>query len=272
MPELPEVETTLRGIQPHLQGATIREIAVREQRLREPVSPTLADCTGLRITGLKRRAKYIICELSDHSHWLIHLGMSGSLRLCKPSEVFKKHDHLAVTLSNRLQLRFHDPRRFGIFLHLPAGDPTEHKLLNSLGPEPLSPEFTPAVLARAFRTRNAPVKTVIMDSKVVVGVGNIYASEALFRSGIRPQTPASKLTKPRIAKLTAAIRTVIESSILQGGTTLRDFLHSDGSPGYFSQSLTVYGRAGEPCRTCGTAIQQAVLGQRSTFWCPKCQR
>ena len=271
MPELPEVEITLRGIQPHLTGITIREIVVREARLREPVSPTLADCTGLRILGLKRRAKYIICQLSDHSHWLIHLGMSGNLRIIKPSEPFKKHDHLAITLSNGLQLRFHDPRRFGMFSHI-TGDPANHKLLSGLGPEPLSPEFTPEVLTQAFRTRNSPVKTVIMDAKVVVGVGNIYASEALFHAGIRPQTPAAKLSKPRIAKLTGAIRTVIENSISQGGTTLRDFLHSDGSPGYFRQSLSVYGRAGEPCRVCGTIIKQAVLGQRSTFWCPTCQR
>lgn len=272
MPELPEVETTLRGIQPYLTGATICDVIVRDARLREPVSRTLPDCLGLRIVGLKRRAKYIICEISDHSHWLIHLGMSGSLRIVKPTEPFKKHDHIAITMSNGLQLRFHDPRRFGMFCHIPTGDPDDHKLLRDLGPEPLSPDFTPDVLDRSFRTRNASVKAVIMDAKVVAGIGNIYASEALFHAGIRPQTPAAKISKPRIAKLTEAIRAVIENSILQGGTTLRDFLQSDGSPGYFRQSLFVYGRTGEPCRVCGATIKQATLGQRSTFWCPRCQR
>ena len=272
MPELPEVETTARGIRPHLAGAVVREVIVRNGRLRQPVSASLADCGGRRIVGVERRAKYILCPLDDGSHWLIHLGMSGSLRIVEPGHPFKTHDHVAITLSPSLQLRLHDPRRFGLFLHLPPGDPHQHPLLADLGPEPLSDEFTPASLAAAVRTRTSPIKTAIMDAHVVVGVGNIYASEALFLAGIRPQAAAASLSRPKLVRLHAAIRTVISRAIAQGGTTLRDFLHTDGSPGYFAQSLRVYGRTGQPCHTCQSPIRQKTLGQRSTFWCPTCQR
>ena len=273
MPELPEVETTCRGLAPHVTGATIREVIVRRFDLRQPVSPALADLTGSRIAAVTRRAKYLIFALGPrHGHLLVHLGMSGSLRLTSPLDDYKTHDHIALTLSRGKQLRFHDPRRFGLFLHLPPGtDPLGHPLLCGLGPEPLLEEFSAATLKSACRTRSAAIKLVIMDASVVVGVGNIYASEALFRAGIRPSTAARKLSGPKLGKLVVAIRAVLTEAIAAGGTTLRDFLHSDGQPGYFRQQLFVYDRAGQPCRHCGTPIKQAVLGQRSTYWCPKCQ-
>jgi formamidopyrimidine-DNA glycosylase len=272
MPELPEVETTRRGVEPHLAGHRITDVIVRHRGLRQPVSESLDSIVGDRFTAVRRRAKYLIFELKRGGSLLVHLGMSGSLRLADPATEFKKHDHVALTLDSKKQLRFHDPRRFGIFLHLPEGDPLEHPLLRGLGPEPLDGDFTTAHLARACSGRNVAIKLAIMDPKVVVGVGNIYASEALFRAGIRPATPASRVTKPRLAKLVASIRQVLTESIEQGGTTLRDFLNSDGEPGYFAQSLFVYERKGEPCRICRTLIQHAVIGQRSTYWCPKCQR
>jgi formamidopyrimidine-DNA glycosylase len=202
---------------------------------------------------------------------LIHLGMSGSLRVISPTDPWKTHDHVGITLKNGRQLRFHDPRRFGLVLRL-TGDPLSHPLLKDLGPEPLGEGFTAAHLQAACAKRSAAIKLVIMDAKVVVGVGNIYASEALFRAGILPRTPAKRVSKPRLAKLAAAIREVLTDAIAEGGTTLRDFLHSDGEPGYFRQKLFVYDRKGGPCRVCGTLIRHAVIGQRSTYWCPQCQK
>ncbi len=271
MPELPEVETTRRGIEPHVLGVRIAEVIVRRRDLRQPVSADLAAIEGRRITDVRRRSKYLLLGIEDGSTVLIHLGMSGSLRVIPPSEPWKTHDHVGITLENGKQLRFHDPRRFGLVLRL-TGDPAEHPLLRHLGPEPLGDDFTAACLQAACAKRSAAIKLVIMDAKVVVGVGNIYASEALFRAGILPRTPANKLSKPRLARLAEAIRQVLTESIEQGGTTLRDFLHSDGKPGYFKQRLFVYDRTGEPCRVCATPIRHAVLGQRATYWCPKCQR
>jgi formamidopyrimidine-DNA glycosylase len=272
MPELPEVETTRRGVEPHLVGSTVREVIVRHRGLRLPVPETIDAITGDRFTAVRRRSKYLILDLGNSGCLLVHLGMSGSLRLAEPAAEFKKHDHIALTLDSDKQLRFHDPRRFGIFLHLPAGDPLDHPLLKDLGPEPLEAGFTAEHLAAACRGRQASIKLVIMDAKVVVGVGNIYASEALFRAGIRPATPACRVSRPRWAKLAGAIREVLAESIAQGGTTLRDFLNSDGEPGYFRQRLFVYDRKGEPCRVCRTAVRHAVMGQRSTYWCPACQK
>jgi formamidopyrimidine-DNA glycosylase len=272
MPELPEVETTRRGVEPHVAGKSVREVIVRHRGLRQPVPESLDDLAGDRFTAVRRRAKYLIFDLERSGCLLVHLGMSGSLRMVDPAADFKKHDHIALTLDSGKQLRFHDPRRFGIFLHLPHGDPLAHPLLRSLGPEPLGEDFTPRHLASACATRSAAIKLVIMDPKVVVGVGNIYASEALFRAGIRPEAEARRISKPRLAKLVAAIREVLADSIAQGGTTLRDFLNSDGEPGYFRQRLFVYDRKNEPCRVCGTPIRHAVMGQRSTYWCPKCQK
>ena len=271
MPELPEVETTRRGIEPHVTGAKVREVIVKRHDLRQPVSPTLASIEGRKIRSVIRRSKYLLFGIDDGSTVMIHLGMSGSLRVIGPEDAWKKHDHLGITLSNGKQLRFHDPRRFGLALHLTL-PPEEHPLLKNLGPEPLEDAFGAKHLRSACATRKAAIKLVIMDAKVVVGVGNIYASESLFRAGILPQTAANTLTLPRLKRLTAAIKEVLVDSIEQGGTTLRDFLKSDGEPGYFRQKLFVYERKGQPCLKCGTPIRHAVMGQRSTYWCPKCQR
>lgn len=272
MPELPEVETTRRGIEPYVVGRTVGELIIRRRDLRQPVPGSLSEIEGRKILAVRRRSKYLLLEIDDGSTVLIHLGMSGSLRVIDPAADWKKHDHLGITLSGGRQLRFHDPRRFGLVLHFRLPDPMTHPLLSGLGPEPLEAAFNAGVLKAACAKRSSAIKLVIMDAKVVVGVGNIYASEALFRAGIRPDVPACKVSGPRLARLVEAIRAVLFESIEQGGTTLRDFLHSDGEPGYFKQRLFVYDRKGEPCRVCGTAIRHAVLGQRSTYWCPKCQR
>jgi len=272
MPELPEVETTRRGIAPHVEGMQVAEIIVRRYDLRQPISPGITAMEGQRVMTVRRRSKYLLFAMADGSTVLIHLGMSGSLRVVMPAEEWKKHDHFAMTLENARQLRFHDPRRFGLVLHLLENDPLEHILLRSLGPEPLEESFTTAYLYKVCQKRAAAIKQVIMDAKAVVGVGNIYASEALFRAGILPQSPSNKISKARLEKLVIAIREVLHASIIEGGTTLRDFLNSDGQPGYFKQRLSVYDRKGAPCRVCETPIQHAVLGQRSTYWCPRCQK
>lgn len=271
MPELPEVETTRRGIEPHVHGVRISEVIVCRGDLRQPVSKNITAIEGRKITGVRRRSKYLLLGIDDGSTVLIHLGMSGSLRVISPADPWKTHDHVGITLANGKQLRFHDPRRFGLVLRL-TGDPMADPLLKNLGPEPLEHGFTAAHLQAACAKRSAAIKLVIMDAKVVVGVGNIYASEALFRAGILPRTAANRISKPRLAKLVTAIREVLTDAIEKGGTTLRDFLHSDGDPGYFKQQLFVYERKGEPCRICGSPIRHSVLGQRSTYWCPKCQK
>lgn len=271
MPELPEVETTRRGIEPHVLGVRIKEVIVRRRDLRQPVSKSIAEIEGKKITAVHRRSKYLLLEVEAVGNLLVHLGMSGSLRVISPADVWKTHDHVGITLANGKQLRFHDPRRFGLVLLL-RGNPMAHDLLKHLGPEPLEDGFTAKHLQDACAKRSAAIKLVIMDAKVVVGVGNIYASEALFRAGILPRIKANRVSKPRLAKLAQAIREVLGDAIAEGGTTLRDFLHSDGEPGYFRQKLYVYERKGEPCRVCGTPIRHAVLGQRSTYWCPKCQK
>ena len=271
MPELPEVETTRRGIEPHLLGALITEVTIRRRDLRQPVPDSLAELEGCRVTSVGRRSKYLLIGIDNGATLLIHLGMSGSLRLVPESDPWRLHDHIGISFKGGRQLRFHDPRRFGLVLYF-HGDPAGHELLKNLGPEPLEDGFHLDGFAAACAKRSAPIKQVIMDAKVVVGVGNIYASEALFRAGIRPQTPARRLSRARLAKLVAAIREVLSAAILEGGTTLRDFLKSDGEPGYFRQRLMVYERAGKACRICGTPIRQTVMGQRSTYWCPRCQR
>lgn len=271
MPELPEVETTRRGVEPHVCGAVMDEIIVRRRDLRQPVTKGIGALEGRKVLRVSRRSKYLLFEIDGGGTLLIHLGMSGSLRVVSPAEDWRKHDHVGVTLSNGKQLRFHDPRRFGLVLWI-KGDVAEHPLLKHLGPEPLSEDFHVAGLKAACAKRSAAIKQVIMDAKVVVGVGNIYASESLFRAGISPRTQAKRISGPRLKKLVDAIREVLEQSIREGGTTLRDFLNSDGNPGYFKQRLFVYDREGESCRVCGTSIRQAVMGQRSTYWCERCQR
>ncbi|MBE2286827.1 MAG: bifunctional DNA-formamidopyrimidine glycosylase/DNA-(apurinic or apyrimidinic site) lyase [Prosthecobacter sp.] len=270
MPELPEVETTLRGVSPHLIGKRVREVIVRDKRLRWPVPDTIHELEGCRIDSGVRRAKYMLFGTAKGT-LLLHLGMSGNLRILPPDTPWRKHDHLALTLDSGKQLRLHDPRRFGAALWI-QGNPAEHALLRELGPEPLGDDFTTAQLHTACQGKTAAIKQVIMDAHVVVGVGNIYASEALFMAGIDPRKPAGKVTRPRLEKLVAAIREVLAASIEMGGTTLRDFLNESGEPGYFAQTLRVYDREGEPCRVCGARIRRIVQGQRSTFYCPKCQR
>ena len=272
MPELPEVETTRLGITPHVIGQEITEILIRRFDLRWPISENLPELEGSTIVSVSRRSKYLLIETSLGDFVLIHLGMSGSLRVIPQGEAWKKHDHLGISLKNQLQLRYHDPRRFGLALRVPASEITSHPLLQQLGPEPLEEDFTAAHLHSALKNKSIPIKVAIMDAKIVVGVGNIYASESLFRSGIHPKLPANQLSKPRAQKLVTAIKEVLTESITQGGTNLRDFLKSDGEPGYFRQRLFVYDRKDAPCRRCKTPISQEVLAQRSTYWCKKCQK
>lgn len=270
MPELPEVETALRGVSPHVIGKRVREVIVRDKRLRWPVPDAIHELEGCRIEVGTRRAKYLLFG-SAKGTLLLHLGMSGNLRVLPAETPFKKHDHLAITLESGKQLRLHDPRRFGAALWI-EGDPMLHPLLRDLGPEPLGDEFTAEHLQKACAGKTAAIKQVIMDAHVVVGVGNIYASEALFMAGINPRQAAGKVTKPKLVRLVQAIRKVLAASIKMGGTTLRDFVNESGEPGYFKLTLSVYDREGEPCRVCQTPIQRIVQGQRSTFFCPKCQK
>jgi formamidopyrimidine-DNA glycosylase len=271
MPELPEVETTLRGIAPLIEGARIQRLRIRQPRLRYPIPEgTEARIQGQRIAGLRRRGKYLLLAL-ERGTILVHLGMSGSLRVLPADTPPGGHDHLDLCIVGGSCLRLHDPRRFGIFLWTP--DPVEeHPLLRHLGPEPLEPGFDGDHLHQRSRGRRAPVKNFIMDPTVVVGVGNIYASESLFLAGIHPNRPCGRVGRERYGRLAAAIREVLTRSIQQGGTTLKDFVREDGAPGYFARSLRVYGRQGEPCQTCGGSIRQRRIGQRSSFFCPRCQR
>lgn len=271
MPELPEVEITLRGLAPHLTAQRIKNVVIRNPHLRWPVPEKLPGLLrGQTIHTLHRRAKYILMQF-DNGTLILHLGMSGSLRILSEPTPPEKHDHFDLLLTNGKLMRLHDPRRFGAVLWH-EGDIAQHPLLVKLGPEPLLDDFDAHYLYRFIRKRSAAIKQVIMDSHVVVGVGNIYASESLFHAGIRPQLPANKLSLPRCARLVQTIRETLRASIAQGGSTLRDFTGSDGKPGYFQQTYTVYGRTGEPCRTCGASIKQIVQGQRSTFYCPRCQK
>lgn len=271
MPELPEVETTCRGIAPHVRGRTITRLAVHEPRLRWPVDPGLpARAHNQHILGVDRRAKYLLLHL-ERGHLLLHLGMSGSLRVLPTSTPRMTHDHFDIEMDSGWTVRFNDPRRFGSLMCI-EGEPATHPLLRSLGPEPLSGDFDGAYLHRATRHRRIAIKQAVMDSHLVVGVGNIYASEALFEAGIRPGRAAHSLTRAECTRLAAAIHKVLAAAITQGGTTLRDYVHADGKPGYFRQELQVYDRAGMPCRHCGTPIRQRRQGQRSTYYCPTCQK
>lgn len=271
MPELPEVETTRRGIEPHLLGETIAALIVRDARLRWPVPGDLPGKLPNRaIRAVRRRGKYLLLG-TDAGTLILHLGMSGSLRLADPTHPPRKHDHFDLVLANGLCLRYHDPRRFGCLLWTET-DPETHPLLVDLGPEPLEADFSGHLLHEKSRGRGAPVKSFIMDSRVVVGVGNIYANESLFRAGIAPARAAGRISLERYERLAAAIRAVLQASIEQGGTTLRDFVNEAGNPGYFRQTLEVYERAGEPCRRCGSGIRLGRLGQRATYWCGKCQK
>lgn len=270
VPELPEVETTLRGITPHLRGKRIDRLLVRERRLRYPIPEGTEDqVRGERIVGVRRRGKYLLLDLECGTA-LIHLGMSGSLRVLSADTPPKKHDHLDLCLVGGTCLRLRDPRRFGIFLWTPD-PPGDHRLLSHLGPEPLGLGFDGDYLYRLSRARRSAVKTFIMDAKVVVGVGNIYANESLYLAGIHPARPCNRIGRERYLRLATEIAQVLASAIEQGGTSLRDFVKEDGSPGYFALSLKVYGREGKPCIGCGASVRQRRIGQRSSFFCPRCQ-
>ena len=269
MPELPEVETTRRGIDPHAVDRCIEQVVVRNPKLRWPIEDTLPTlAAGQRIRGTRRRAKYLLIDLDRHT-LMVHLGMSGSLRIMPASTPPLFHDHVDIVLSDGNCLRYNDPRRFGSF-HLLTSD--DHALLRHLGPEPLSNDFDGAWLYQAARGRKAAVKQFLMDGRIVVGVGNIYANEALFMAGIRPTRSAGKISLERYQRLAEAVKVLLAAAIEQGGTTLRDFVGGDGKPGYFAQKLRVYGRGGQSCRVCAGRLQDIRLGNRSSVFCANCQR
>ena len=271
MPELPEVETTRRGIEPHLCGQQVRKLIVRQAGLRWPVPAQLARrIRGTDIEQISRRAKYLLIDTSKGT-LIIHLGMSGSLRIIHDNTPPGPHDHIDLQLNNGVVMRYTDPRRFGAWLWTeePAG---QHPLLCKLGPEPLSDDFNDAYFFSRSRGRKLAIKAFLMDSHIVVGIGNIYASESLFRAGIHPARAAGRISRQRYRKLVNAVKQVLTEAIRQGGTTLRDFSNGEGKPGYFQQSLNVYGRTGEACPVCATTVRETRTGQRSTFYCPRCQR
>ncbi|WP_028453623.1 bifunctional DNA-formamidopyrimidine glycosylase/DNA-(apurinic or apyrimidinic site) lyase [Chitinilyticum aquatile] len=270
MPELPEVETTRRGIAGHVAGAAVKELIVRNSRLRWPVPEELGErVAGQVIRRVSRRAKYLLFEF-DSGVLLVHLGMSGSLRALSQPFPPEKHEHIDLVLDNGMRLRYRDPRRFGAWLWAEA-DGQAHPLLAELGPEPLSGQFSPDWLAKCCAGRKTAIKSLIMDNHHVVGVGNIYAAESLFRAGIHPLRPAGLLAAREIAVLVEAIKAVLTEAITAGGSTLRDYVDTDGKAGYFMLNCFAYGREGLPCRVCGTPMQQIRLGQRASCFCPKCQ-
>lgn len=271
MPELPEVETTRRGIEPHVEGRRVVELAVHEPRLRWPVRSNIASAVrDASIIGVRRRAKYLLIDLDCGSSLMLHLGMSGSLRVLPADTPRLKHDHFDLKLDSGRTLRFNDPRRFGS-LHLIEGNALDHPLLASLGPEPLEKAFDAEYLWRASRGRKVAVKPFLMNAHIVVGVGNIYASEALFRAGVRPGRQVRHLKREDISRIVESIKAVLAQAVKVGGTTLRDYVGADGNPGYFRQKLFVYEREGEPCRRCGDLVRHRVQAQRSTYWCHTCQ-
>lgn len=271
MPELPEVETTLRGIAPHITHKRVTALIVRQPRLRWPIPDNLAALIeGKRLLGVSRRGKYLLLGF-DEGHALIHLGMSGSLRIVNADEPALYHDHFDMVFGT-LALRYCDPRRFGCLLWVVEDEPETHKLLCDLGPEPLTDEFTANYLFERSRKRSQAVKQFIMDSKVVVGVGNIYANESLFMARIKPLRKAGALTRKDCEALVRDIKFVLQRSIDQGGTTLRDFVGGDGKPGYFKQQLLVYGRGGEPCTLCKKPLKEVRMNDRTTVYCTDCQK
>ncbi|MDO8892542.1 MAG: bifunctional DNA-formamidopyrimidine glycosylase/DNA-(apurinic or apyrimidinic site) lyase [Sulfurimicrobium sp.] len=271
MPELPEVETTRRGLAPHLSGQRIAAVIVRNARLRFPIVPELARMLpGLEIKGIARRGKYLLLDCGQG--WLIlHLGMSGSLRILPEATPEEKHDHFDLVLENGFCMRLRDPRRFGAVIWTQT-DPMRHPLLVKLGVEPLTADFDGVWLYQVTRGKKTSIKQTLMDGHLVVGVGNIYANEALFRAGIKPTLPASRLGRERCGRLARAVKAVLEQAIAAGGSSLRDFVDSSGKPGYFQQQYFVYGRAGAPCHVCASPIRLLRQGQRSTFYCPCCQK
>jgi formamidopyrimidine-DNA glycosylase len=271
MPELPEVETTKRGITPHLLGQTILNTHVYQPKLRWPVDLDLTQkLQNQTVTGIQRRAKYILIQL-EHGSLIVHLGMSGSLRLVERGTARLKHDHIECELANGLSLRLHDPRRFGAFIWTDT-PPKQHPLLLKLGVEPLDEAFSAQMLHPLLLKRKKAIKPTLMDAQLVVGIGNIYASEALFLAGIDPRRPSHSLSQHDTQNLVTHIKSLLQQAIQQGGTTLRDFISPEGRPGYFQQTLNVYGRSGKPCHVCGTPIEHITQAQRRSFYCLLCQR
>lgn len=271
MPELPEIETIRRGIAPLVTGSTVEQVIVRDGRLRQPVSPELAQVLpGIRIEAVERRAKYLLLRCTSGT-LIVHLGMSGSLRVLSSTIPPQAHDHVDIALSGNRTLRLRDPRRFGLLVWT-AEEPLRHPLLAGLGPEPFSSEFSGDYLFARSRRRSVAIKSFLMDQRIVVGVGNIYASEALFQAGIAPQRRAGEVECSRYHRLAAAVGEVLSKAIAAGGTTLRDFQNAEGKPGYFALQLQVYDRDGEACPRCGEAIQCEQIGQRSSYFCSHCQR
>ena len=271
MPELPEVETTRRGIECHITKATIKKVIIRQRQLRWPIPANLNQkLKGQKLQSIKRRGKYLLLY-SPNGCLIIHLGMSGSLRIVPTSTPPKKHEHVDIIFNDNYLLRFKDPRRFGAFLWTNR-DPLQHKLLKDLGVEPLEKEFSGEYLFNKCRNRKLAIKQLVMDSHIVVGVGNIYANEALFLAGIRPTIAAKRISQARTEKLVKAIKQVLRNAIKSGGTTLRDFTNGNGQPGYFRQKLNVYGKTDQPCPICNTPIKLIRQGQRASYYCPYCQR
>ena len=270
MPELPEVETSRRGLAPWMEGRQIQSVVIRDRRLRWPVPDGIENILcGQTIHSLRRRAKYLFFD-TEAGTAMLHLGMSGSVRIIDHEEPAAKHDHIDIQLTDGKAMRFRDPRRFGCFLW--SENVADHPLIRNLGPEPLGEQFDGDYLWRTARGRRVAIKQFIMNAAVVVGIGNIYASESLFEAGIHPKRRCDRISKMRMLLLADAIRNILDRAIKAGGTTLQDFHGSDGEPGYFQQCLDVYGRGGEACHRCNTEIRVAVLGQRSTFYCTNCQR
>lgn len=272
MPELPEIETTKRGISPHITDKTIAYATVRQPKLRWPIIEDLSEqLADQRVISVSRRAKYLLIELPT-GVLILHLGMSGSLRIHHDADVPpQKHDHVDIVFTDGTLLRYKDPRRFGAILWF-NGLAEHHPLLCKLGPEPLSDDFTGAYLYRKLQQQKRAIKLAIMDNHILVGVGNIYANEALFRTKIHPLTPASQISQAKCLALAKEIKAVLQLAIEKGGSTLRDFVGSDGQAGYFQQEYFVYGRAKMACRTCGHEIEQIKIGQRASFYCPSCQK
>lgn len=269
MPELPEVEVTCRGLAPHLAGRVISGVEVRQARLRWPVPQAVRKLAGRTVRAVQRRGKYLLVDCGD-GHLILHLGMSGSLRVLPPGTPAQKHDHFDLLLGDRL-LRLRDPRRFGAVLWTSEAV-DRHPLIANLGVEPLSRELHAARLRALTRGHRTAIKLFLMDGRRVVGVGNIYASESLFRARIDPRRPANGLSLAQCARLSRAIKDTLRAAIRAGGSTLRDFVGADGGAGYFQTRYWVYDREGKPCRRCGTKVRRVVQGQRSTFYCPRCQR
>jgi formamidopyrimidine-DNA glycosylase len=270
MPELPEVETIRRGIKPHVVGKKITDVIIRDRRLRRPVPKGLEKkLMGRKLRDLERRAKYLVFHF-DRGALILHLGMTGSLRILTGDMPPAKHDHADFVFSGKTRLRFRDPRRFGCILWT-EGDPLQHELLRNLGPEPLGKGLTGTYLFAKSRKRVQAIKSFLMDSRIISGIGNIYANEALFSAGIHPGKRAGRLTKSQCATLAAGIKKVLTRAIAKGGTTLRDYVNGKGEPGYFRLELKVYDRKGQPCYRCGSLIKSQRHGQRSSFYCPTCQ-